>query len=188
MSPCARCRCGPTWRPTSRPTMTPMRRPAHPLQLPARRRPGARARRAAVGSPAATAGAQRPRGPEWRTLDRVLVWAHWSWFMVPHGAVAYILVRRPERFVRAALMTYAVFDLGASFYWIAPTAPPWYAASEARRREPRASGRAADDGGVRRGVLERRLGLALQCLWRQSSRRHALASFRHIADGRAPAR
>ena len=71
-----------------------------------------------------------PDGPEWRTLDRVLVWAHWSWFMVPHGTVAYILVRRPRRFVRAALMTYAVFDLGASFYWLAPTAPPWYAASE----------------------------------------------------------
>jgi membrane-associated phospholipid phosphatase len=26
-------------------------------------------------------------------------------------------------------MTYAVFDIGASFYWLAPTAPPWYAAS-----------------------------------------------------------
>jgi membrane-associated phospholipid phosphatase len=71
-----------------------------------------------------------PDGPEWRALDRVLVWAHWSWFMVPHGAVGYILVRRPERFVRAALMTYAVFDLGASVYWLAPTAPPWYAASQ----------------------------------------------------------
>jgi membrane-associated phospholipid phosphatase len=80
-----------------------------------------------------------PEGPEWRTLDRVLVWAHWSWFMVPHGAVGYILIRRPGRFVRAAVMTYAVFDLGASFYWFAPTAPPWYAASEAvgaRRERP----------------------------------------------------
>jgi membrane-associated phospholipid phosphatase len=28
-------------------------------------------------------------------------------------------------------MTYAVFDLGASVYWVAPTAPPWYAASAA---------------------------------------------------------
>ena len=72
-----------------------------------------------------------PDGPEWRTLDRVLVWAHWSWFMVPHGTVGYILVRRPRDFARAAAMTYAVFDLGASFYWLAPTAPPWYAASEA---------------------------------------------------------
>ncbi len=30
-----------------------------------------------------------PDGPEWRDLDRVLVWAHWVWFMVPHGTVAY---------------------------------------------------------------------------------------------------
>jgi len=71
--------------------------------------------------------------PEWRTLDRVLVWTHWAWFMVPHGSLAYILVRQPERFPRAAAMTYAVFDLGAIVYWLAPTAPPWYAASVAGR-------------------------------------------------------
>jgi membrane-associated phospholipid phosphatase len=68
-------------------------------------------------------------GPQWRTLDRVLVWAHWSWFLVPHGTVAYTLMRHPRRFPRAALMMYAVFDIGASVYWLAPTAPPWYAAS-----------------------------------------------------------
>jgi membrane-associated phospholipid phosphatase len=72
---------------------------------------------------------QGPHGAEWRTLDRVLVWAHWAWFMVPHGTVLYMLVARPARFPRAAVMTYAVFDIGASFYWLAPTAPPWYAAS-----------------------------------------------------------
>jgi len=69
--------------------------------------------------------------PSWRKLDRVLVWAHWVWFMVPHGSLLYILVRRRERFARAAVMTYAVFDIGASVYWLAPTAPPWYAASVA---------------------------------------------------------
>jgi hypothetical protein len=72
-----------------------------------------------------------PDGPEWHALDRVLVWAHWSWFVVPHGTLAYLLVRHPERFPRAALMTYAVFDLGAVVYWLAPTAPPWYAAGAA---------------------------------------------------------
>ena len=30
-------------------------------------------------------------------------------------------------------MTYAVFDIGAAVYWLLPTAPPWYAASEAGR-------------------------------------------------------
>jgi hypothetical protein len=69
----------------------------------------------------------------WRLGDRVLVWAHWLWFAVPHSALAYILVRHPRRFERAAVMTYAVFDLGAIVYWLAPTAPPWYAASVAGR-------------------------------------------------------
>jgi membrane-associated phospholipid phosphatase len=58
------------------------------------------------------------------------VWAHWSWFLVPHGTVAYILLRHHRRFPRAAVMTYAVFNSGASFYWLAPTAPPWYAAAQ----------------------------------------------------------
>jgi membrane-associated phospholipid phosphatase len=85
--------------------------------------------------------------PSWRVLDRVLVWAHWAWFMVPHGSLAYILVRRRERFPRAAVMTYAVFDIGASIYWLAPTAPPWYAASVAGRDD-----RAAEH--VRRMMVE----------------------------------
>jgi membrane-associated phospholipid phosphatase len=79
-----------------------------------------------------------PRGAEWRALDRVLVWAHWSWFLVPHGTVAYILARHPARFPRAALLTYAAFDLGASVYWLLPTAPPWYAAEVAFERGGRA--------------------------------------------------
>jgi membrane-associated phospholipid phosphatase len=71
--------------------------------------------------------------PRWRRLDKTLVWAHWMWFAVPHGALAYVLVRRPERFAGAAVMTYAVFDLGAMVYWVLPTAPPWYAAAVARQ-------------------------------------------------------
>jgi len=65
-------------------------------------------------------------------FERVLVWCHWAWFMVPHGSVLYVLRRRPERFVGAAARMYAVFDLGAVFYWSIPTAPPWYAARRGR--------------------------------------------------------
>jgi membrane-associated phospholipid phosphatase len=72
-----------------------------------------------------------PRGAEWGPLDRLLVWAHWMWFMVPHGSLTYILIRDPQRFPRAAVMTYAVFDVGACVYWLFPTAPPWYAAPSA---------------------------------------------------------
>lgn len=66
------------------------------------------------------------------TADKVLIWAHWLWFLVPHSALVYLLVRDPRRFPRAAVMTYAVFDLGAVVYWALPTAPPWYAAQHGR--------------------------------------------------------
>jgi hypothetical protein len=74
-----------------------------------------------------------PDGPRWRAVDRVLVWAHWSWFMVPHGSIVYILVRHPARFPRAAVLMYATFNIGASAYWLVPTAPPWWVADAGER-------------------------------------------------------
>jgi membrane-associated phospholipid phosphatase len=65
-------------------------------------------------------------------FERVLVWCHWLWFTVPHTSVMYVLLRDPEPFPAAAARMYAVFDLGAVFYWAVPTAPPWYAAAEGR--------------------------------------------------------
>lgn len=65
----------------------------------------------------------------WRLGDKILVWAHWMWFMVPHGALVYVMLRHPRRFERSAVLTYAVFDIGAMIYWVLPTAPPWYAAA-----------------------------------------------------------
>jgi membrane-associated phospholipid phosphatase len=61
-------------------------------------------------------------------FERVLAGCHWTWFAVPHTSMAYILWRDPERFPSAAARMYAVFDLGAVFYWALPTAPPWWAA------------------------------------------------------------
>jgi membrane-associated phospholipid phosphatase len=63
-------------------------------------------------------------------FERLLVWCHWVWFVIPHASVIYVLVRDPDRAVAAAARMYAVFDLGAVFYWTVPTAPPWWAASE----------------------------------------------------------
>ncbi len=80
-------------------------------------------------------------------FERVLVWCHWMWFFVPHGTVGYILVRRRERFPAAAARMYAVFDLGAVFYWAIPTAPPWWAAAHGYL-EDRETGR------VRRMMIE----------------------------------
>ncbi|MEI6446678.1 MAG: phosphatase PAP2 family protein [Actinomycetes bacterium] len=67
--------------------------------------------------------------------EKVLVWAHWIWFTVPHSAALYVLLRDRDRFPRAAVMTYAVFDIGAAIYWLLPTAPPWFAAERGRMED-----------------------------------------------------
>jgi membrane-associated phospholipid phosphatase len=82
-------------------------------------------------------------------FERVLVWCHWVWFLVPHGSVAYVRWRRPERFPSAAARMYAVFDLGAVFYWAIPTAPPWWAAQHGRLEDGTGTG-----AGTRRMMLE----------------------------------
>ncbi len=61
-----------------------------------------------------------------KVVDRFLTWAHWLWFFEPYLALAFILVRHPERFPRAARQLAAVFDVGCSVYFVAPTAPPWW--------------------------------------------------------------
>lgn len=67
-----------------------------------------------------------------RPADQALVWVHWIWFLVPHGTVAYLIVRHREQFPAGAARIYAVFDLGVIVYWLLPTAPPWYAAKHGR--------------------------------------------------------
>jgi hypothetical protein len=68
------------------------------------------------------------RPGRFRAWEQALVWSHWLWFLFPHGTVAYLLLRHPERFPRGAAQIYATFDLGLIGYWALPTAPPWYAA------------------------------------------------------------
>jgi membrane-associated phospholipid phosphatase len=60
-------------------------------------------------------------------LDYGLSAIHWSWFLVPHGTLAYILLRHREHYERSAVLMAACFDLGCVVYWMAPTAPPWWA-------------------------------------------------------------
>lgn len=60
-------------------------------------------------------------------LEYGLSAVHWSWFLVPHGTVAYMLVRHREHFPRSAVLMAACFDLGCVIYWLVPTAPPWWA-------------------------------------------------------------
>ncbi len=89
-------------------------------------------------------GSRQSAVGRWRLGDKVLVWAHWLWFLVPHCSLVYIMLCHPRRFERAAVMTYAVYDIGGMIYWVLPTAPPWYA-SACRGR----------DGDFDGGLLER---------------------------------
>ena len=70
--------------------------------------------------------------PNVRAPEKVLAWAHWIWFTVPHGTAIYVLARHRDRFPRSAALIYATFDLGVICYWLIPTAPPWYAAEHGR--------------------------------------------------------
>ncbi|MEA2378500.1 MAG: hypothetical protein QOI45_2007 [Thermoleophilaceae bacterium] len=72
---------------------------------------------------------QRALGREDRVgpLEYGLSAVHWAWFVVPHGTLAYILLRHREHYQRSAVMMAACFDLGCVVYWLVPTAPPWWA-------------------------------------------------------------
>ena len=82
------------------------------------------------------------RPGEVRRHDTFLSAVHWSWFLFPHGTVAYVLLRHHDHFSRSAVLMAATFDLGCVVYWVLPTAPPWWA----RRQDP--------DAPVRRIMVE----------------------------------
>lgn len=63
-------------------------------------------------------------------IDYFLTWAHWLWFLEPHGTVAWVLLRDNENFPRAARQMAATYDLGCALYFAVPTAPPWWAAEQ----------------------------------------------------------
>ena len=88
--------------------------------------------RAARARPGSTTRSRRPRARarasrrrvrlqrrfstpgEINRFERVLVWCHWVWFVVPHASVALrAAARRPSGSASAAARMYAVFDLGA---------------------------------------------------------------------------
>jgi len=80
---------------------------------------------------APTTRLQRALGREGRVgpLEYGLSAIHWSWFLVPHGTLAYILLRHREHYQRSAVLMAACFDIGCVIYWLVPTAPPWWAAA-----------------------------------------------------------
>jgi membrane-associated phospholipid phosphatase len=82
-------------------------------------------------------------------LDRALAFVHWAWFVEPHLALLWILIRRETRFARAARQMAAVYDLGCAIYFAVPTAPPWWAAEQGAISE--VIGAAGGEGGAQGG-------------------------------------
>ena len=56
--------------------------------------------------------------------------AYGSWF-VPHGLLAWLLLRHRQYVPRAAGRLAAAYHLTTPFYYFVPTAPPWWASEEA---------------------------------------------------------
>lgn len=86
-------------------------------------------------SPTLRLQARRRRGAGATPLEKALTWVHWLWFLEPYCALTWVLLRREDRFPRAAARMAAVFDLGCVAYYAIPTAPPWWASEEAGRME-----------------------------------------------------
>lgn len=63
-------------------------------------------------------------------LDRVVTLLYASW-IVPHGLLAWLLIRHQEYVPRAAGRLAAAYSLTAPAYYLIPTAPPWWASQEA---------------------------------------------------------
>ena len=69
-------------------------------------------------------------------LDRVAAVIYGSW-AVPHMVLGWVWLRHPEFVPRAAGRLVAAYHLTTPFYWIVPTAPPWWASQHEGRMEGR---------------------------------------------------
>jgi membrane-associated phospholipid phosphatase len=70
--------------------------------------------------------------PRITALDRAVTAAYGSWFL-PHVVLAWLLLRHEEYVPRAAGRLAAAYHLTTPFYYLIPTAPPWWASEEAGR-------------------------------------------------------
>lgn len=73
------------------------------------------------------------RNPERVTaLDKAVAAAYASWFL-PHVLLGYLLATHHEYVPRAGARLAASYHLTTPFYWVVPTAPPWWASEEGGR-------------------------------------------------------
>jgi membrane-associated phospholipid phosphatase len=64
------------------------------------------------------------------TVDRALTTIYATWELEPHAVLAWILVKRPELFPRAAARMALTFQATLLGYWLFPAAPPWWASEK----------------------------------------------------------
>jgi len=64
--------------------------------------------------------------PRVTPLDKVVTVVYGSW-LVPHLVLGWVLVHHQEFVPRAAGRLAAAYHLTTPFYWLVPTAPPWWA-------------------------------------------------------------
>lgn len=64
------------------------------------------------------------------SLDKAVAVAYGTWFL-PHLLLAWILWRHPQFIPRAAGRLAAAYQLTTPFYYLVPTAPPWWASESA---------------------------------------------------------
>jgi membrane-associated phospholipid phosphatase len=68
--------------------------------------------------------------PRLNALDIALTVASYVLWLVPHGVLAWVLLRDEQRFPRAAGRLSAVYHVTTLGYWVVPTAPPWWASEQ----------------------------------------------------------
>jgi hypothetical protein len=97
------------------------------------------------------------RPPKLTALDKALTAVYLFWEVEPHLALAWLLLRHPDRFTAAALRLALTYDSTLLGYFATPTAPPWWArrARGAHERTGAASGRGGDAGAAARIAARR---------------------------------
>ncbi|MEX2236262.1 MAG: phosphatase PAP2 family protein [Dehalococcoidia bacterium] len=61
-------------------------------------------------------------------LDWFTTQMHWSYFLMPHLMTILVFVFSPKDFERQVVTVVGIFVVGLVIYFVAPAAPPWYAA------------------------------------------------------------
>ncbi|MEA2372005.1 MAG: hypothetical protein QOH12_2399 [Solirubrobacteraceae bacterium] len=67
--------------------------------------------------------------PRVTAIDRLVTLTYASWF-VPHLVLGWLLLRHEQYVPRAAGRLAAAYHLTTPFYYLTPTAPPWWASEE----------------------------------------------------------